>query len=539
MLNAILSAVLPNLLNALVYFVIACVILVGLIKCLVPVWRSTRRLHRAAHRLEMGEAGQRPAWQESRFLGKALQSPWQRFLLNAEQLDARGLPCSVEEYINDETAVHRPGHAQLAELIPSLLTSLGILGTFMGLMQGLSGLKAMSPEQIMDGIPAMISGMRFAFATSVAGIACSIGFNILHRAAVGGAYKALDDFTETFNLIAMQRPLDSDVQLICQGQDRNVLLNRTVDEMGGRLAGSMEMAIGRAMQPVTVAMDNFIVGATREQIDGVQQIVGAFIEEMNASLGGQFLKLGQTIAAINQSQIVSKDHLERSMAASQAIVQEVTQLARVSQEIMERFESYVASMQKAQQEDAEFAKRAEGLLSNMHMASEHQAAYLGKLQEYQGVLQGSLQEYVTWSDRILTGVSGQAKETSEGMKRATEEMQEGSRMLAGSYTSFVENISEGLARALGMFDENMHGLIDTLNSTLGEIGATVNKMPENLRKNADRYGQQVDLYVGALSQLQQAVSDIAKAVEKPAGKEHTPKEKGKKDEAPAALAEGA
>jgi uncharacterized protein YukE len=99
----------------------------------------------------------------------------------------------------------------------------------------------------------------------------------------------------------------------------------------------------------------------------------------------------------------------------------------------------------------------------------------------------------------------------------------------------VENISEGLARALGMFDENMSSLIQTLNSTLEDIGATVNKMPESMKKSSDRYGQQVELYVSSLSQLQQAVSDIARVLEKkPAGKDQTGK-----TESSAALAEGA
>ncbi len=536
MFGDLLGNIFADLVDALVYVVIAGVALTGLVKCLMPVWKSKRMLGRAVRRLELGNGDQRPVWQEERFLGKTLQPAWQRFLLNAEQLDARGLPCNVEDYVNDETVVHNPGHSQLAELIPSLLTSLGILGTFMGLMRGLSGLDMTTAAKIMEGIPGLISGMQYAFATSVAGIACSIAFNMLHRAAVGGTYKALDDFSETFTLLAMQRPLDSDVQIIIQGQDRNVLLHRTVDEMGGRLAGSMEMAIGRAMQPVTMAMDNFIMGATQEQIDGVRQIVGAFIEQMNDSLGGHFLKLGQTIAAINQSQTVSQDHLERSMTAAQSIVQEVTRLAQVSQEVMERFEAYVSTMQKARQADAEFSKKAESLLDNMHKASEQQAAYLGKLQEYQAVLQGSLQEYVSWSDRILGGVSEQAKGLTEGMQKATEEMQEGSRMLAGSYSSFVENISEGLARALGMFDENMHSLIQTLNGTLEDIGATVNKMPESMKKSSDRYSQQVELYVSSLSQLQQAVSDIAKSMEK---KMTADKAQSAKADVHGALAEGA
>jgi methyl-accepting chemotaxis protein len=531
----LLSKFVANLVDALVYVFIAGVTLTGLFKCLIPVWKNKRMLSRAIHRLELGNGDKKPAWQEERFLGKSLETSWQRFLLNAEQLDARGLPCNVEDYINDETVVHNPGHSQLAELIPSLLTSLGILGTFIGLMRGLSSLDMTNAARIMEGIPALINGMSYAFITSIAGITCSLAFNMLHRITVGGTYRAMDDFSETFSLLAMQRPLDSDVQLIIQGQDRNVLLHRTVDEMGGRLAGSMESAIGRAMQPVTMAMDNFIMGATQEQIEGVRQIVGAFIEQMNESLGGQFLKLGQTIAAINQSQTISQDHLEHSMTAAQSIVSEVTRLAQVSQEVMERFEAYVSAMQKARQADAEFSKKAEGLLDNMHKASEQQAAYLGKLQEYQAVLQGSLQEYVSWSDRILGGVGEQAQTLTDGMQRATDEMQEGSRMLAGSYSSFVENISEGLARALGMFDENMHSLIQTLNGTLEDIGATVNKMPDSMKKSSDRYGQQVELYVSSLSQLQQAVSDIARTLEK----KPTEKSQTNKSESPTALAEGA
>lgn len=535
MFEELLDQVLPNLVNALVYVAIAGVTLTGLFKCLIPVWKSAHMLQKGAHRLEASDGDQRPAWQESRFLGGALQNAWQRFLLNAEQLDTRGLPCNVEDYINDDSVVHDPGHSQLAELLPSLLTSLGILGTFMGLIQGLSGLDMTDGASIMAGIPALISGMHYAFETSVAGITCSLAFNMLHRMAMGRAYKALDQFSQTFTMLVMQRPLDSDVQLILQGQDRNVLLHRTAEEMGGRLAGSMEAAIGRAMQPVTQSMDNFIIGATREQISGVRQIVTAFIEEMNESLNGQFLKLGQTISAINQSQVVSQDQLERSTTAAQAIVQEVTRLGQVSQDVMERFQSYVDTMQKARKDDEEFTKKAEGLLSNMHKASEQQAAYLNKLQEYQAALQGSLQEYVSWSDRILEGVGSQAKEMTEGMGKATAQMQEGSQMLAGSYSSFVENISEGLARALGMFDQNMHDLIQTMNGALEELNAAVTKVPDQIRKTSDRYGQQVELYIGTLSQLQQAVGDIARAVEKDMP------EKGKKTKAetPAAMAEGA
>ena len=126
------TAILPDLADYLVYGAIAVVTLIGVFKCLFPLWNTTGALRKAIRRLQedAGKKTEKPVWQESRFVGRRLRNSWLRFLQNAEQLDRRGLPTNVEDYINDDTVTHGPGNAGLAELIPNLLTSLGILGTF-------------------------------------------------------------------------------------------------------------------------------------------------------------------------------------------------------------------------------------------------------------------------------------------------------------------------------------------------------------------------------------------------------------------------
>ena len=126
-------------------------------------------------------------------MGRRLRCFWLRFLQNAEQLDRRGLPTNVEDYINDDTAIHGPGNATLAELIPNLLTSLGILGTFMGLSSGLATLDFADSARLIEGIPTLLSGMKFAFYTSVAGISCSLIFNMLNRISQGSGFRAVDE----------------------------------------------------------------------------------------------------------------------------------------------------------------------------------------------------------------------------------------------------------------------------------------------------------------------------------------------------------
>lgn len=506
-----LSNYLPKSVDFLVYLAIALVTLMGVFKCLVPLWRMGSLLHRGIRRLESKAGGERPVWQEPRFLGRALQGPWQRFLINAEQLDLRGLPCDPEEYINESTVVDGPGNAQLAELIPSLLTSLGILGTFIGLMNGLSGLDFANADKLINAIPTLLDGMRFAFATSVAGISCSIAFNILNRSAVGRCYRALDDFSDAFTQLAMQRPLDSNVQVICQNQDRNVLLRSSAEELSVRMAGSIEMAIGRAMHPVTLSMDNFIMGATREQIDGVSRIVTQFIVKMNESLNGQFLQLGETLTQINQTQSVSADRLEASLSAAQAIVSDVTSLHDASREVMTRFEAYMGELSHARQKDEDFEQHTQALLAQMHEASAAQAQYLDSLRSQQAQLEVALGQY------------GQLnQEQAAAIGATTHQFKDASRLLSDSYASFVENITEGLGRALGMFDENMHAMMDALREQLADISKTVSQVPDKLTQADEQYAQQVSTYISSLSKLQQAMADIAAALEKnavPAEKE--------------------
>lgn len=335
--QAILSSLTANLSELAVYAAIVVVTLVGFFKCIYPLLRNAALLNRAVVKLERNVArGERPLWRENRFLGRSLRNEWQQFLLNAGQLDLRGIPCDTREYINEDTVIDRPGHAQLAELIPGLLTSLGILGTFMGLMQGLSSVDFSNAEGTIQSIPQLLSGMRFAFATSVAGIACSLLFNMLNRMAVGSAARALDHFEEAFYELAMPRPLQPEVQMMCQKQDEDARMMQMADAIGARVSASLEMALSRAMMPLTQSLDTFIKCATREQVDGIRRIVGQFLHEMNTTLGVQLKDLGTVVSSVTEDQRETQRNLHNTMAAAQSLSKDAEIIRQSTGEIAEK-----------------------------------------------------------------------------------------------------------------------------------------------------------------------------------------------------------
>jgi len=375
------TAILPNLADYVVYGAIAVVTLIGFFKCLLPLWQTTGALRRAITRLQQnaGKQLEKPVWQEARFVGKRLKNSWLRFLQNAEQLDRRGLPTNVEDYINDDTVTHGPGNAGLAELIPNLLTSLGILGTFMGLSRGLSSLNFADSAQLVQGIPDLLGGMRFAFGTSVAGISCSLIFNMLNRISQGSSYRAIDDFVTSFTQLAMSRPLDNDVQMIIQNQDRNFMLQGINDTLVDRLADNVGRSITRAMTPVAESMDRFIVGATRNQIEGVNQIVSRFLTEMDRSLGNQFTSLAQTMSALEQGQLRAVQATGGNISAAEGIVRSAQSLQEITAHTLDQFDGYMTQINTVRERDEGFEKRAAELLEQMRQESKDMASLISGL----------------------------------------------------------------------------------------------------------------------------------------------------------------
>lgn len=388
-----LSRLTANLSEILVYAAIALVTLIGLIKCIYPLLRNAALLNRAVIKLEKSTAaGERPLWREARFLGWSLRNEWQQFLLNAGQLDMRGIPCDTREYINEESVVEKPGHAQLAELIPGLLTSLGILGTFMGLMQGLTSVDFSNAQGTIESIPQLLGGMRFAFATSVAGIACSLMFNMFNRMAAGRAIRALDNFEDAFYELAMPRPLQPEVQLMCQKQDEDARMAHLAESMSNHIAASLEMAIGRAMSPLTQSLDTFIKCATREQVDGVRRIVGQFVQQMNTSLSDQMTALGDTMRAVNQGQIQTQQNLQTTLDAARAMAQDAKAMQLASAEIARQMQLLNEEMENERLGRANDVSAAQSAGDNLTKRLEALSDSLGRMQAAVDQLTGELND---------------------------------------------------------------------------------------------------------------------------------------------------
>lgn len=181
-----------------IYVVMAVVFLSGVILCLFPVKKVQNALRKGEKNLKLRRADGSYAYDTPNFLNcKALDGCWQRFLNNLELMRKNNASCEIYDFINPRTAIHEPGHSSYGEMIPGVLTTLGILGSFYGIVTGLSTLDLSTTESMSRSIAVLISGMRTAFNTSIVGAILALTFQILRRIVIGSAEKTLKTFIES------------------------------------------------------------------------------------------------------------------------------------------------------------------------------------------------------------------------------------------------------------------------------------------------------------------------------------------------------
>ena len=246
------------------------------------VWEE-RALIRAARRFFARESG------EQALAGEELEPASLQFglgnsfvamrIADLAEASAEGVasPASVA---SDEVAAREEIHGGLAKYVTAILTMLGLVGTFLGLIIAIEGISAISAiedrEAFVHGVKSALDGMSTAFSTSLAGIfgAVVLGFERLmfHFAQVSFLAR-LDRLTERYLEPLFVEPGDG----------------------GDVLPGAGELnAFTEALRAWRLELER-VQGEMAEGVEGLlstQQELGGSIRQLADSIGSERDRLG-------------------------------------------------------------------------------------------------------------------------------------------------------------------------------------------------------------------------------------------------------
>ena len=113
----------------------------------------------------------------------------------------------IEKTINDSSLSVRSWRGVVLQ-VSGTLTAMGLLGTFLGLVTGVSGIAFGTLNETVTGIENLLKGLTVAFYTSIVGVILSIIFNAVYRIVWNMMLRSLQMFVERFHTVVQPEAED-------------------------------------------------------------------------------------------------------------------------------------------------------------------------------------------------------------------------------------------------------------------------------------------------------------------------------------------
>lgn len=203
--GATLEVFAPDLLSAAMVGVMCFLILAGMIFGIIPVLQYAEGFRQGKKNIERAmEVKANTTWvavmQMDRFFAhRTLNQIFVQYQEKIQrQRSSKQILDDIDDYFNEEILAHRSWQGVMLQ-ISGTMTGLGILGTFLGLIIGISNISVSSVDSTLLSVQNLLNGIQIAFYTSIAGVIFSILFNIIYRMSWNMMVRELGIFVDQFH----------------------------------------------------------------------------------------------------------------------------------------------------------------------------------------------------------------------------------------------------------------------------------------------------------------------------------------------------
>ena len=379
--------------------------------------------------------------------------------------------------------------APLIAYAPSAMTTLGIIGTFFGIFIGLSDFDV---ADIDASVPALLAGLKTAFATSLVGMGASIAFRIVE---LGGR-----------SVLGPRPAIVEDDPLAILSQIEQTLDGRLRDQTATIVNGFDKQT--RAFETFAEQMKQ---GATEAIIESLRNVIQDFNAQLNEQFGENFKQLNEAVGHLNDWQQNYQGTIERTQTTLEA------QFAS--------FEAIKTSLEETAASVATLAAEARALPDAAASVRDANAAVLddvGKLatlMETVGALRSDAQETLP---RIEESVAAFIKEleaaataTRENIERTTAELSQGVERTTTDMTRQLSGAADEMSRELReIVERQAKGMGESFarfeSETEREVGLVLKALADNLTSMSTKFSDDYSRFSDQLARVTRA-ADIDRA----------------------------
>lgn len=298
----------------------------------------------------------------------------------------------AHEFFSPERLAPELQPGRLLGALPSVLTALGLLGTFIGLAVGLNGLNLgdSDVESLRGGIETMVAGAALGFTASVWGVAASLVVTLVEKILSGRLASRSAKFQRAVDHYFEQHSPEAALILI-QGSTKSTAdsLETLHDRIGAALAASvkdlstsMQDGVTKAIEAAVAPSMTMLADRASTQTAGVfESLVGQFSDGFKDMGRQQAIELNKASEALTEAvtdlRSAIADQGDAIAEQSAAFRRELAELTVLTEQLVASLDGSTAALAEHLATAAGDVERASRSLSDSATALEHTSAALG------------------------------------------------------------------------------------------------------------------------------------------------------------------
>lgn len=353
------------------------------------------------------------------------EGDWMRLQESWKSSD--GMDCDVEDYIFESELLESCNY-NVCTQVASILTALGILGTFLGLVLGLRSFDFSNADQMTSSVEALVGGLNVAFYTSIYGVTLSILYNIIFRRITTGLTQELNHFYDAFNSAlepvsqkAMVERMDSrQAENNALMQDIKALLD---ERLGERLGHQMAETLTPVFDRIIQSLDSMMLDFHKEQANSLEKIVDAFVDRMGGALNSHVKALGESVDELSQAQKTMSVELQRLIKQIVKTSKDTSQINEHAGIILEQLSGYIPLLTQISQDSAKVIENMVKWSEDIQKMTDTQHLAMEKMTVEQNDLLKVMAEHEGNLDQTCEEISANQQQLSESLTEFTKAAQ--------------------------------------------------------------------------------------------------------------------
>ncbi len=253
---------------------------------------------------------------------------------------------------------------------PMMLTTLGVLGTFVGIFWGLLEFDV---SDIDASVPRLLEGLKIAFSTSIVGMGTAVLYkftqHIFPRTVEASEvspediYRVLTEIRDDSRSHAeAQQTAVADVRKAISGEDDSSLvtqmqkLRTTVMDGNKELKETIQDRLDKQIEEFQKFAETMAENNSKALIEALEQVIRDFNTKLSEQFGENFKQLNEAVGALLGWQDQYKEHVERleenfqlavqAIQTSEQALKEISEHTAKIPEQMEALESLMVGLQQ-------------------------------------------------------------------------------------------------------------------------------------------------------------------------------------------------